>query len=72
MSLTLDRFSNLVWYWATRNAEPQDIEKFRIQLWRPPKGVVPTRGPWSAEAETNAFRTLKAALTGAKSPPAVS
>lgn len=61
--MPLDRFANLVWYWATRKStEPRDVERFRARLWIPPKGTEVTKGPWSPEAETKAFASLKAAL----------
>ena len=62
-SLPLDRFAHLVWFWATRNAEEKDVTKFRTRLWMPPKGeAADKRGPWSPEAETSAFKALKAGL----------
>lgn len=69
LDLTTDRFCNLLWWYATRNAEdPSDVKRFEARLWQPPKGVVPTSGPWEAQAETDALSALKAQLTGKASP----
>uniref|UniRef100_A0AAU7J814 Tail assembly chaperone n=2 Tax=unclassified bacterial viruses TaxID=12333 RepID=A0AAU7J814_9VIRU len=58
-------FLDFVYYLLTRNADEQAVEKFRRNLWMPPKGVVPdARSPWSAENETAAFRAVKAMVTG--------
>lgn len=59
--MPLDRFANFVWWWVTHGADEKERDKFRIRLWRPPKGEV-GQGPWSAEAETKAFQGLKQAL----------
>lgn len=66
-----DRFFNLVYFWATKDAYDQkDLDKFERQLWRPPKGVAAAPGsPWSPEAETQAFQAFAAefnALAGGK------
>lgn len=59
----MDRAANLVWYWATRNADEKGLEQFRIRLWQPPANApAPKTGPWSAEEETQAFRSLKASV----------
>lgn len=61
--LSVDRFCNFVWWWATRNVTEQaEKDKFEARLWRPPVGVVPDRGPWSAEAESGAFSAFKAQI----------
>lgn len=58
-------FLDFVYYLLTRNADEQAVEKFRRNLWMPPKGVVPdARSPWSPERETAAFRAVKAMVTG--------
>lgn len=62
LELPFDRLLNIVYHVATREGTPDDVRKFDIRLWVPPPGVAPTRGPWSAEAEADAFRALKAAL----------
>lgn len=61
--MPLGRFLNFVWWWLTRNAASEkDVLKIRAQLWRPPKGEEPTRGPWSPEAETRALQSFKKQL----------
>lgn len=45
----------------TEHGDEAGIRKLEAQLWRPPPGVQ-AQGPWSAEAEMNAFRSLKSAL----------
>lgn len=61
--MDLDRACNLVWYWVIRGRDLNEVEKFKLQLWQPPPNApAPTQGPWSAEEETNAFRSLKSAL----------
>lgn len=65
LDLPLDRFVNLIYWWAIRDAEPEEIPKFDQRLWRPPPGVAPAPGsPWSAEAETAAFKGFAAAFKG--------
>lgn len=61
--LELDRLCSFVWWWVTRNAEQKERERFERRLYMPPKGVAPVKGPWSAEAETSAFATLKQSLS---------
>lgn len=62
-ALPPDRFFNLIYWWATRNGDSADVEKFDRRLWMPPKGVAPAPGsPWSPEAETQAFGELAAAF----------
>jgi hypothetical protein len=64
--LELDRFCNYVWYMLTRNAEKKDIDSMRAKLWVPPPksaAPIPRNSPWSAEAETAAFKAVKAQLT---------
>lgn len=62
-ALPIDRFCHLVWFWMTQNAEKEsDIDKMRSKLWRPPVGTVPTKGPWTPEAETASFMSLKRAV----------
>jgi hypothetical protein len=61
-------FLDFAWYLLTRNGSPESVEKFKRQLWMPPKGVLPdARSPWSAENETKAFQAVKA-LTSGKAP----
>ncbi len=70
--LRIDRMLNLIYYWATRNADTeQTLAKFNRKLWMPPKGEeAPKESPWSAANETSAFKALKAALQpDAPKPP---
>lgn len=60
--MPLSRFLNYVWWYFTRNAEKKDRDKFESQVFMPPRGVVPVKGPWTAEAETQGFQSLRAAL----------
>jgi len=63
--MPLGRFCSFMWWYCTRNASQQDIDKFRTRLWQPVQGeVIPANSPWSAENETKAFQALKA-QTGA-------
>ena len=63
-------FLDFVYYMLTRNADQDAVAKFRRNLWMPPKGTAPDpRSPWSAEAETAAFRAAKAMTTGAAPVP---
>jgi hypothetical protein len=63
--MPLDRFVNLVWYWATKDAPSEaDLAKFEAQIWRPLPGMAATEGPWSPEAENAALASLKAGLGG--------
>ena len=64
--MPLDRFCNFVWFMMTRNAEKKDIDSMRAKLWVPPPksaAPIPRNIPWSAEAETAAFKAVKAQLT---------
>lgn len=58
------QFCSYVWWFATRNAENQeDIDKFEIDLWRPPRGFTGTiEGPWSPEAENESLRAFKSMI----------
>jgi hypothetical protein len=60
--LPFDRFLNRIYAHAIRGRDPAAVQRFNTRLWMPPPGVVATRGPWSAEAETDAFRSVRAAL----------
>lgn len=64
MDLPIDRLLNLIYFWATRNAQDEaTLAKFDRKLWMPPKGEeAPAESPWSAANETSAFKALKAAL----------
>lgn len=61
-TLPLGRFCSFVYWWATRGADDEATKaKFDSRLWQPPPGEV-AQGPWSPEAETAAFASVKAAL----------
>src|SRR3546814_13725564 len=64
MELPIDRLLNLVYFWATRNAQDeQTLAKFDRKLWMPPKGEEPpAESPWSAANETSAFQAFKAQI----------
>jgi len=64
LELPIDRLLNLTYYWGTRNGDEAEVRKFDARLWVPPKGVAPTEGPWSPEAETNAFRAFAKQVRG--------
>lgn len=72
MELPIHRMLNLIYFWATRNAQDeQTLAKFDRKLWMPPKGEeVPAESPWSAENETNAFKAFKQQIQpdGPKAP----
>lgn len=60
LRLPMDRFLSLAYWWAVKDAaDPNAVTKFDMRLWMPPKGVVPTQGPWTPEAETAAFQGFK-------------
>lgn len=61
--MSLGRLGNFVWWWLTRNADHEDYDRIRRNLWRPPPGQV-GQGPWSADEETQMMKAAKAALQG--------
>jgi hypothetical protein len=62
VELPMDRFLNLVYFWAVQNATEETRRKFDAQIFRPLPGTVATAGPWTAENETKAFQSLSRAL----------
>ncbi len=67
--LDIDRFLNLIYHWLVKDAQEQsEIDRFNIRLWVPPKGEVPTSGPWSPENETKAFAAFSAQVNGGPAP----
>lgn len=69
LRLPLDRYLNLIYHWLTDGADREEIAKFDKRLWMPPKGVAAPKGsPWSAEAETGAFRAFVAQVKGVVKP----
>lgn len=68
--LPLERLANFVYWYYTRNGTQEDVQKFRAQLWMPPKGQeAHEKSPWAPKNEAAAFQALKAAATGASSKP---
>lgn len=61
LDMEVDDFTSFVWFWATRNADKEGLEKFKTTLWQPPAGEE-GEGVWSAESETAAFNQLASAL----------
>ena len=63
LALSVERFCNLVYYWATRNLKPDDVEKFDAALAAPPSGDQPSEqvshasGAWSRDAELALFKS---------------
>lgn len=68
LELEFQRLLNFTWWWATRNAASDEVDKFRNRLWRPPPRTEVTheKSPWHPENENKAFQSLKNAL-GVKS-----
>lgn len=65
LRLPLDRFLNLVYYWLVKDGDSEGIQKMNLKLWMPPKGeAAPKNSPWSAEAETSAFKAFSAEVQG--------
>lgn len=63
--MPLGSFTSMVSYLATENAEKKDKDKFRQDVWRPPKGVrADPRSPWSPANEKAAFDAVKAMVKG--------
>lgn len=64
MELPLDRVTNFVWYFLTKDADAEGLDKFKATLWQPPRGVVVTdeRSPWHPAQENSAFDALRAEL----------
>lgn len=63
LDLGADRFLSLVYHFATKDGDEAGIDKFDARLWMPPVGVAAVKGPWTAEAETSAFRAFAAEVT---------
>lgn len=64
LELAVDVLLDLTYYWATRHGDEAAVRKFNARLWVPPKGVAPTEGPWSAEAETSSFKAFAKQVRG--------
>lgn len=64
LDLPVDRLLSVIYFWATKDGDESGKARFDTRLYMPPKGVAPTVGPWTAEAETSAFSSFKAQMTG--------
>jgi hypothetical protein len=72
MALPFNRFLNLVYFWATEDAEDKEKDKFDIRLNMPdartrakrPTAAIVQSSPWSKENEESALHGLAAALGG--------
>jgi hypothetical protein len=51
----MDRFCNLVYFWLVRNQDEDGRRELDTQLFTPPPGQAAVGGPWSPEAEMEAF-----------------
>jgi hypothetical protein len=60
--LEYERFVNLIWYWLMRDRDDKERASIESRLYLPPRGITPTTGPWSAQAEMASFSSLKQAL----------
>lgn len=61
LQLPFDRFLSAIYWWVTKGAPQDALERFERKLWMPPKGVAAAPGsPWSPESETAAFAALAA------------
>jgi hypothetical protein len=71
MVLPFDRFLNLVYHFATEDAEEADKNKFDVRLYKPDARAIASgkaarddRSPWSKKNEESALSGLVAALGG--------
>jgi len=73
MRLPFDRFLNLVYYFATEDADPKERDRFDMRLHLPTRrarerGAATAEGsPWSKRAEEQALAGFVAQLKGASS-----
>lgn len=72
MALSLDRFLNLTYYFATEDAEPKEKDKFDIRLNLPDERArkkaivegIPASSPWSKANEEASLSAFVAQLSG--------
>jgi hypothetical protein len=72
MALPMDRFLNLIYYFATEDAEPKEKDKFDIRLNMPDERArrkaleegVPETSPWSKRNEEQSLSGFVAQLSG--------
>lgn len=58
VELPLDALLDLTYYWLTKDAEEEDVEKLYSRLWMPPPNAKPSvlkDSPWSDEATRSSF-----------------
>jgi len=62
--MQVDRFTNFVWWWATRNISDQAaLLKFKADIWRPlPGQEAAPDSPWHPANETKALESFRSAL----------
>lgn len=61
----LDRLTWFLYWYFTRNGDPDSIATFRAKLWIPPKGMaIPAQSPWSAENERASFSAFASQFSG--------
>lgn len=69
MDLPIDRYLNLVQFFATEGMEDSEREKFETRLNMPVPGtaasaVLPADSPWSPENEASALSAFAAQVAG--------
>lgn len=71
LTLPFDRFLNLVYFWATEDAEEREKDKFDVKLYKPDERAIKTkkaatdaRSPWTKENEEAALGGFVASLKG--------
>ena len=59
LELHLDALLDLIYYWLTKDATEDDVEKLNSQLWLPPRSAakkpLPKSSPWSDDATLASF-----------------
>lgn len=64
-TLEMDRFTSFLYWYFTRNGDPNEVDKFRARLWVPPKGVAVTDdSPWSAKNERASMESFAQQFSG--------
>jgi len=70
MGLPLDRFLNLIYFYAVEDAESEEKDKFDIRLHKPDARAIKTgaavadSSPWSKQNEEASLSGFVAALSG--------
>lgn len=64
--MPLDRFSNYLWWFFTRNQDEKGVNSLRTKLWRPvkPTDEIDKRSPWHPSNEMDALQSIKSQLGG--------